>query len=339
MASPIRNRSSAGTPPVHFYHAWVNGDRFKWPHDSNLTSSQQSDMREKLKSDIYRDGAVKTADNFFSRIRKCTVEQLSTLQRCLEIENYHLDPSSVDTAIFEMGPEGSLAKIRSLYPHMSWQDFNEHLGVYQALSGVHMLNYADDVLAWYRQEQACGNAGSDQASILVSLQQCPLDVSKVVSVMKNVLSGGNDELDVFQATDNIISIIYDLTPQTAKARGQELADQFTFLHKGWGIAYPVALVAQLAREKHNKFFEIPETSMLDYSAARIDVQVARVFDNTYVVKKQEHSAVSMARIVLSLYDFNERLKFCVEGAAVFAPKDKTVPLNIESSLFQDVGQP
>lgn len=339
MGNPIRSGQSAGTPPEYFYRNWISGDFFDWPNDPSLTSVQSSDFREKLKAAIDLDGPVKTAENFFSRVRKCTAAQLSTLQKSLEREQYRLDCDSLDVAIFEMDSEGSLEKIRSLFPHMSWQDFNEHLGVHQALSGVHMLNYADDLLAWYRQEQASGNTESDQTLMLVSLQQCSLDVSKVVSVMKNVLNGGLDELNVFQATDNIISIIYDLTPQTAKARAQELADQFTFLHKGWGIAYPVALVAQLVREKHNKSFEIPETSMLDYSAARIDVQVARVFDNTYVAKKQEHSAVSMARIVLSLYDFNERLKFCVEGAAVFAPKDKTVPLNIEGSLFQDVGQP
>ena len=339
MANPVRSRDSVGTPPVHFYYSWLNGDRFKWAHDLSLTPEQRNEIREKLKSSIHRDGAVKTAENFFGRIRKCTPAQIDTLQKCLEAENYHLDPNSLDAAIFEMGEDGSLAKVRALFPHVSWQEFKDYLGVHQALSGVHMLNYADDVLTWYHQANTKGNTVSDQVLMLASLQQCSLDVSKVTGIMKKVLGKGMQEFDLTQATDHVISIIYDLTPNTSKARAQELADQFTLLHKGWGIAYPVALVTQLAREKHNKSFDMPETSTLDYSTARIDVQVARVFDNTYVCKKQEHSSVSMARLIQSLYDFNERLQFCVDGAAVFSPKEKTGPFNIEGSLFQDVGQP
>ena len=179
MANPIRSRSSVGTPPVHFYHSWLNGDRFQWQPDLSLTPAQRSDIREQLKSDIYRDGAVKTAANFFSRIRKCTPAQLSTLQKCLSAENYHIEPDSLDGAIFEMGNEGSLAKIRALYPQFTWQDFKDHLGTHQALSGVTMLNYANDVLAWYRQEQSLGKTNNDQVLMLASLQQCSLDVSKV----------------------------------------------------------------------------------------------------------------------------------------------------------------
>ena len=340
MGNPIRNRDSVGVPPVHFYQEWINGDHYRWPHDPSLSPSENSSFRETLKSVISREGPVKAADNFFTRIRGCTTAQLATLAEALHRGNYHLDKNSLEEAITDMGTDGNLAKIQALYRNLTWHDFKEGLGLHQALSGNHTLRYANDVLAWYTKEHNGQPDEPDQTLMLMSLQQSKADVSKVAGIMEAVRGSGLETLYINQAVDNTVSLIYDLTPETAKAKAQDLADQFTLLHKGWGIEYPVALVAQLAKEKHGKTFDIPQAASLGYSAARIDVQVAHVFNNTYVAKdKSEHSAVAIARMVQGLYDQNDRYRFCIDGAAIFLPQEKAPGFNVEPGLFQDVGQP
>lgn len=340
MANPIRNRNSVGLPPVHFYQEWINGDHYKWPHDPTLTPAESSNFRETLKSVIYREGAVKAADNFFTRIRGCTAPQLATLAKSLHRGNYHLDNNSLEEAVIGMGMDGNLAKIQALYRNLTWLDFKEGLGLHQALAGQHTMRYASDVVAWYNREHH-GNADEpDQTLMLMSLQQSNADASKLAGIMQGIRGDGLETLHINTAIEHTISFIYDLTPETAKSKAQAFADQFLLLHKGWGIEYPVALVTLLAKEDHGKTFDIPEVGALGYSAARIDVQVARVFNHTYVPReKGEHSAVVMARMMQSLYDKKSHVQFCIDGAAVFLPQAPTPDFDVEGSVFQDVGQP
>lgn len=340
MANPIRNRDSVGLPPVHFYQEWINGDHYKWPHDPALTPADSSDFRETLKRTIYMEGPVQTADNFFSRIRKCTVAQLDTLAKCLHRGKYRLDVNSLEAAVTEMGEQGSLAKLRALYRNLTWDEFKNGLGLHQTLAGRYTLLYANDVLGWYREVHGDASDEPDQTLMLSSLQQSKADVSKVAGIMQAVRGDGLETLYLNQAVEHTISLIYDLTDQNKKAKAQDLANQFTLLHKGWGIEYPVALVMQMANEQHGKTFDMPKVGALGYSAARVDVQIARVFNSTYTPKREhEHSAVTMARMVQSLYDKNGRYQFCIDGAAIFLPQEKAPGFDVESNLFQDVGQP
>ena len=340
MVNPIRNGDSIGSPPVHFYQEWINGDHYRWPHDPNLTPAENNNFRENLKSVIYQEGPFKVADNLFSCIRGCTAAQLTTLAKALHRRKYHLEKNSLHEAISGMGRDGNLAKIQALYRKLTWQDFKKGLGLHYALSENNTLRYANDVLAWYTKEHNGQPNELDQTLMLMSLQQSKEDVSEVAGIMQAIRGDGLATLHINQVLENTVSLIYDLTPETAKAREQELADQFTLLHKGWGIQYPVALVTQVAKEEHEKTFDIPQVASLGYAAARIDVQVAQVFNNTYVAQdKSEHSSVAMARLVQSLYNQDDRYRFCIDGAPLFLPQEKTPGFDVDPGLFQDVGQP
>lgn len=337
--SPIVNEHVAGPPSLEFYQKWINGDQFLWPHDPSLTLAESNTFREYLKYSIQTEGSVRVAERVFYRVRKCTADQLTNLQKCLHAQKSHLNINSLASAISEMGLYGSLPKLRALFPSMTWEDFNNYLGIHESLSGNHMLLYATDILAWYDQEKTNDTQGTCQMGMLTSLQQCPLDVSTVVSIMRKVYGKGLVKLDLFQATENAVSIIYATTTENSQYKSQQLADQFTMLHKGWGIAYPVALLALMV-QVHNRTFTIPEFSMLKYSGAHVDIQVAKVFSNMQASNGvKDTAAVKAARLVQSLYEKNEQFQFCIKGVGRLSQKEKNAHPEIEGSVFQDVGQP
>lgn len=325
---------------MEFYQEWINGDPFLWPQDPSLTLAENNEFREHLKYSIQTEGRVRVAERLFYRVRKCTAHQLANLQKCLHAKHSYFAMDSLQSAISEMGLYGSLPKIRALFPSMTWEDFNNNLGMHESLSGNKMLFYATDILAWYDQEKTNDTEGMYQMSMLTSLQQCPLDVSTVVSVMRKVYGQGLAKLDLVQATENAVSIVYATTTDNSQYKNQQLADQFTMLHKGLGIAYPVALLVLMVQDIHKKTFNIPELSMLKYSGAQVDIQVAKVFENTQVPNGREDiAAVKAARLVQSLYDQDERFQFCINGVGRLSQKEKIAHLEIEGSLFQEVGQP
>lgn len=339
LSSPIVNEHFAGPPSLEFYQKWINGDQFLWPHDPSLTLAESNKFREYLKYSIQTEGSVRVAERVFYRVRKCTADQLTNLQKCLHAQKSHLNINSLASAISDMGLYGSLPKLRALFPSMTWEAFNNHLGMHESLSGNHMLSYATDILVWYDQEKTNDAEGTCQMSMLTSLQQCPLDVSIVVGVMRKVYGQGLAKLDLFQATENAVSIIYATTPENSQYKSQQLADQLTMLHKGWGIAYPVALLVLMV-QVHNRTFTIPELSMLKYSGAHVDIQVAKVFENTQSPSESKGiAAVKAARLVQSLYDQDEQFKFCINGVGRLSQKEKNAHLDIEGTVFQDVGQP
>lgn len=340
LSNPIVNEHFGNTPSLDFYQKWINGDTFPWPHDPSLTPFESNVFRDNLRCFIQREGAIRVAERLFYRVRKCTANQLDSLQKCLHAERSYLNIGSLESAISEMGAYGSLPKIRALFPNMTWNDFINNLGMHASLSGTNMLLYATDILAWYDQNKNNNTVDVYQMSMLTSLQQCSLDVSKVVGVMRKVYGEGLETLDLSQATENAVSIIYALTPENSQAESQRLADQFTMLHKGFDIAYPVALLVLVSQDIHKKTFNIPEASMLKYSGAKVDIQVAKVFENTQAPNgSKDTAAVKAARLVQSLYDQDERFQFCINGVGRNSQKEKNADINIDGSVFQDVGQP
>ena len=80
--------------------------------------------------------------------------------------------------------------------------------------------------------------------------------------------------------------------------------------------------------------------MLKYSGAHVDIQVAKVFENTQSPSESKGiAAVKAARLVQSLYDQDEQFKFCINGVGRLSQKEKNAHLDIEGTVFQDVGQP
>lgn len=344
MANPVRkkqgNREITVSLPLTFYTNWINGVQFPWPNEPSLTDAENKTFRDELEERIYRDGHVLMSVHFFARIRKCTEQQLGTLVKCLQAEGCYLDVHSLDGAIVNMEKQGSLAKLKQLYPNLTWDDFNTCCGVQEALSGSMMPLYANDVLAWYQSECSDDADSGYLPSMLCALQQCKLELSTVLPVMEQVRSLGLVDFSLYESTETPVSLIHDTTLATAMARREELANQFAMLHVGWKVQYPIALMFILMREEYQKSFDVPPIEILHYPTAHVDLQIASIFNGTYIAKANDDFAVvTAAKLVQTLYDKQSQFHFCIDGTSSLNLKNENCPLEVDSSIFQDVGHP
>lgn len=327
--------SDTGPPPNFLYMSWIEGRSGAWPISESMTKQEDREFRSSLRSRFESQTPQENAVALFQTIRSCTAKQITTLQQALDANSYALFEPSIDPAIQTFGKQGNLFKMRALYPAMDWGGFLAHGGVQQSLSSQNMPLYIDDVLEWYSKQSIQHTVGG--TSMLLALLQCPLDLDVVVAAMHKIKSRmAPQELNLSKITENIVSNIYDLTEYTEKNRSQEVANQLTMLHAGWGIEYPLALVTLVMQEQHHKTFKQPPVDMLGYQTANMDIQVANVFRGAADEPIDKNNAtVIKARLVDNLYQKEERLLFCVDGGRQLFPESNNPNLEVDTSIFQD----
>lgn len=330
MKNPLRQRQALGWPSHDFYRSWLHDKRVK-PEDKASREALWLKIREKESSDI--------TTHLFSTVRDCTPTQLASLAGRLKHERFSLILDAMQEAIVGFGESGSLTKVRALFSSPRWSDFKTSLALHESFSSQHMPLYVDDVIAWCNEETGPDDLASDQLLMRIALNACPCDTPQVVSVMQRL--GPVDFTDwstIVQATDNVVSLVYDTTPELRASKAAELGEQLTRLHDGWGIRYPAALLTRILQKNHSKEFFLPPLATMAYEGHEDDAGLAVLFGAKGLdIPTPKTAAVSTGILVQSLYDESMALAFCIDGASDHSMEQPDFEPDV--GLFQDVGQP
>ncbi len=330
MTNPLRQRQTLGWPSHDFYRSWLHDKRAK-PDDLVARRALWLKIREKESSDI--------TTHLFSTVRDCTPEQLAGLAGRLQKERFSFILDAMQEAIIGFGESGSLAKVQALFSSPQWSDFKTSLALHESFSSQHMPLYADDVIAWCNQAAHPDDLAEDQLLMRIALNACPCDTPKVVSVMQRL--GPIDFTDwstIVQATDNIVSLVYDTPPELRAIKATELGEQLIRLHDGWGIRYPAALLTRILQKEHGKEFFLPPLATMAYEGYEDDANLAVLFGAKGLdVPTPKPDVQTMGILVQSLYDESTALAFCIEGASDHSMEQPDFEPTVD--LFQDVGQP
>lgn len=340
--NPVCRHHEDAVLPRSMFVKWFNSNIVPWQKNPMHSEQEDLDFRTYLQERLHNIALDDLTERIFSHVKHCTPEQLQTLQQTMASGGYEFNLNHVDYAVVELAEEGSLPKLKALYPTLKWPDLVDNLGVHESMSGKHMPQYADDMVTYFRETPMDEmDRDSGALCLFAALQQNPLETKKVVEVMQTIVPPCLQEhSNLIQATDNTVSLLYDTPVELVQHKAQELANQLQRLHEGWGIRYPAALLTLIMQERHNKTYEAPNADMLQYATGAEDFQLANLLrGRSPSPSDDEAPVVGRIRMMQQLYEPEMIMSAMLHGEERFIAPAEVYQVPIEDGLFQDVGHP
>lgn len=339
---PVCFNQQEATLPRSIFVKWFNSQIVPWQKNPEHSYHGDLHFRTTLEKRLHNTSLDELAERIFSYVKRCTPEQLQTLQQTMSSAGYEFGLQSIEYAVIELAEAGSFSKLQALYPTLTWDALVDSLGVHESMSGKYMPLYAKDMIEYFEKTPMdAEERDSASLTMLVALQQNSLSTKDVIAVMSQLPTPDLKEHSNFiQATDNTVSLLYDTPPALVEAHAPKLAEQFQRLHEGWDIRYPAAVLALLMQQRHNRKYQVPPIHLLTYSTGAEDAKLAQlVLGQAPNVEPGEAPVVGRLRLMLQLYEPEDVMSAMLAGDERFIAPSEAYILPNDENLFQDVGQP